>query len=81
MEDMRGLTTIDTKLHNLSNMFSIWQFNSYLRVTYVAPNWLVIWDHRHSPPVRHDIKEDGDHEEVCRLAADQLRRLSAEPLE
>ena len=66
MEDMRGLTTLDTKLHNLSNMFSIWQFNSYLRVTYVAPELEGC---------------GGDHEEVCRLAADQLRRLSAEPLE
>ena len=78
MEDMRSLTAVRTKLYNLSNMFSIWQFNSYLRVTYVAPNWLVVWDHRHSPPVRYDIKEMSDHETVCRLAADQLRRLSAE---
>lgn len=78
MEAMRDLTALGIKLSSLSSIYSIWYFNRYLRVTYVAPNWLVVWDHRYSPPQRYDIKEIGNHEAVCRLAAEQLNTLAAE---
>jgi hypothetical protein len=72
------MTALITNLIKLNNIYSIWQFNSYLRVTYVRPSWLVVWDHRYSPPQRYDFKETGDHEEVCRLTAQQLQKLAAE---
>ena len=78
MEAVRSLTAISTRLENLNNIYSIWQFNSYLRVTYVSPTWLVVWDHRHSPPERHDFKDVGDHQTVCQLAAEQLQKMSPE---
>jgi hypothetical protein len=64
------------KLKSLNNIYSVWRFNRYLRVTYVAPDWLVVWDHRQTPPNRYDIKGAGNHEAVCRQAADQLQNLS-----
>jgi hypothetical protein len=70
------VTSLVMKLNNLNNIYSIWRFNSYLRVTYVAPTWLVVWDHRHNPPTRYDFKDTDDHQTVCRLAADQLQKLS-----
>ncbi|MBZ0304085.1 MAG: hypothetical protein K8J31_30390 [Anaerolineae bacterium] len=70
------MTALITNLTNLNNVFSIWQFNSYLRVTYVSPSWLVVWDHRFSPPQRYDFKQTGDHQLVCRMAADQLQQLA-----
>ena len=70
------MTGLVKKLNSLNNVYGIWRFNSYLRVTYVAPSWLVVWDHRCSPPERYDFREVGDHLTVCRLAADQLRRLA-----
>ena len=70
------MTSLVMKLNSLNNIYGIWRFNSYLRVTYVAPTWLVVWDHRHSPPARYDFKDSGDHQTVCRLAADHLQRLS-----
>ena len=73
---MRGLTEISTRLERLNNLYSVWQFNRYLRVTYVSPSWLVVWDHRYSPPKRHDFKDMGDHENVCRLAAAHLQKLA-----
>jgi len=69
------VTELDTKLHSLNTIYGIWRFNNYLRVTYVSLGWLVVWDHRHSPPVRYDFREAGDHQAVCSLAAKQLRKL------
>lgn len=73
---MANVTTIDIKLNSLNHIHSIWQFNSYLRVTYVAPDWIVVWDHRQTPPARYDFKATGDHDTACRLAAEQLRILA-----
>ena len=81
MIETRDLTTVSAKISSLNNIYSIWYFNSYLRVTYVARNWLVVWDHRDRPPERYDFKEGGDHGTVCRLAAEQLRKLAPEYLE
>ena len=78
MNEMRGLTPLGSKLRSLNNLYSVWYFNSYLRVTYVARSWLVVWDHRDSPPERYDFREVSDHGAVCRLAADQLHKLAAE---
>ena len=75
---MRELTLLDTRLNNLNHIHSVWRFNSYLRVTYVSPKWLVVWDHRHSPPERHDFRDVGDHQTVCRLAAEHLQKLAPE---
>lgn len=75
MEEVQDLTTIGMKLDSLNNIYSVWYFNDYLRVTYVAHNWLVVWDHRYSPPKRFDFKEVGDHQTVCSLAAEQLQTL------
>lgn len=70
------MNALITNLAHLNSIYGIWRFNSYLRVTYVAPAWLVVWDHRQSPPERYDFKDVGDHQAVCRLAADQLQKLS-----
>jgi hypothetical protein len=78
MEMMRSLIEISTRLENLNNLYSVWQFNHYLRVTYVSPTWLVIWDHRHNPPERHDFKDVGDHKTVCRLTAEHLQKLAVD---
>jgi hypothetical protein len=78
MEEIRSLTTLGSKLDSLNNIYSIWYFNSYLRVTYVAPDWLVVWDHRSDPPQRYDIKKTGDHAAVCRLTEAQLKKLAAD---
>ena len=75
-EEIYIVTTLAIKLNSLNNIYSIWYFNSYLRVTYVVRSWLVVWDHRHSPPQRYDFKQVGDHQLVCRLAADQLHKLA-----
>ena len=72
------MTALLTKLNNLNNNYSVWHFNSYLRVTYIQPAWLVVWDHRQSPPQRYDIKVTDDHRAVCRLAAVQLQKLAEE---
>jgi hypothetical protein len=80
MEEVQELTTIGMKLGSLNDIYSVWYFNDYLRVTYVARNWLVVWDHRCSPPERFDFREVSDHQTVCRLAAEQLRKLAPEYL-
>ena len=80
MKERRALTALGIKLASLNNVYSIWYFNRYLRVTYVARNWLVVWDHRDSPPGRYDFREVSDHGAVCRLAAEQLHKLTAEYL-
>lgn len=67
----------DDKLNGLSRVYSVWHFNSYLRVTYVTNGWLVVWDHRDSPPVRYDCKTD-DHPAACLLAAKKLRELAVQ---
>jgi hypothetical protein len=73
---MHIVNELANKLNSLNHIFGIWHFNNYLRVTYVAPDWLVVWDHRQNPPERYDFKDAGNHQTVCRLAADQLQRLS-----
>lgn len=78
METTRDLAALGTKLESLNNIYSIWHFNSYLRVTYVSPGWLVIWDHRHNPPERCDFKDIQDHQSVCRLAAERLQKLATD---
>ena len=78
MEAVRNLNEISNRLESLNNLYSVWHFNHYLRVTYVSPTWLVVWDHRHSPPERHDFRDIGDHEIVCRLTAVQLQKLATE---
>ena len=75
------MIALAAKLNSLNHICSIWYFNSYLRVTYVVPNWLVVWDHRHNPPHRYDFQEVGDHQLVCRMAADQLHRLAQDERE
>jgi hypothetical protein len=70
------MTALLTSLNNLNSIYSIWHFNSYLRVTYIGPAWLVVWDHRHSPPQRYDFKDTDDHWAVCRMAAAQLQKLA-----
>jgi hypothetical protein len=72
------MNALVASLSNLNDIYSILHFNSYLRVTYVAPAWLVVWDHRHRPPQRFDFKNVGDHETVCELAAGQLQMLALE---
>ena len=76
MEAVRSLNEISARLESLNNLYSVWHFNDYLRVTYVSPAWIVVWDHRHSPPERHDFRDVGDHEAICRLAAEQLQKLA-----
>ena len=66
-----------SRLGGLNYMNSVWHFNDFLRVTYVAPAWLVVWDHRRRPPQRFDIKAVGDHEAVCNMAAERLQALTA----
>jgi hypothetical protein len=78
MEVMCGLTILGVRLNQLNHIYSIWRFNSYIRVTYVSQGWLVIWDHRHAPPARHDFRNNGDHETICKLAADYLQILESE---
>ena len=75
MQAASDLTVITMKLDNLNNIYSVWRFNEYLRVTYVARGWLVVWDHRASPPQRYDIKETGDHATTCKRTAEQLQKL------
>lgn len=62
------------KLAELNRVFGIWHYNHYLRVTYVAAGWLVVWDHRGHPPTRYDCQMD-DHLEACQLAENKLREL------
>lgn len=64
------------KLSSLNNIFGIWRFNAYLRVTFVCKGWLIVWDHRSQPPARHDCKTH-DHHETCNLAASILHELTA----
>lgn len=63
------------KLTGLDNIFSVWYFNDYLRVTYVSKGWLVVWDHRDHPPTRYDCK-NLDHQEACESAAITLQDLA-----
>jgi hypothetical protein len=70
------MMTLSEKLNGLNSNFGVWQFNSYLRVTYVSEGWLVVWDHRDSPPTRYDCKTSV-HREASALAADKLQELSA----
>jgi len=64
------------KLAGLNNIFGIWHVNNYLRVTFVSQGWLVVWDHRSHPPLRHDCKGQ-DHRDTCALAESKLRELIA----
>jgi len=64
------------KLSNLNNIFGIWRISPELRVTFVCEGWLIVWDHRSQPPVRHDCKTH-NHHETCTLAATKLRELAA----
>lgn len=62
------------KLVGLNSIFGIWRFNDYLRVTFVYEGWLIVWDHRNSPPIRHDCKAK-NHQDTCVLAANKLQEL------
>jgi len=68
---------LNLKISSLNSAYSVWYFNQYLRVTYVAPRWFVIWDHRQDPPERIDIKGIGDHHELCIRVAQQLQKLAS----
>lgn len=68
------MTSFD-KLNTLSGIYGVWHFNNYLRVTYVTDGWLVVWDHRSSPPMRYDCKTD-DHRGACVLASNKLKELA-----
>lgn len=74
--EILDLAAIATKLNSLNTIYSVWRFNKHLRVTYVAPGWLIVWNHRENPPQRYDIREAGDHATVCDLAAAQLQKLA-----
>lgn len=64
------------KLAGLNNIFGIWHFNKYLRVTFVSEGWLIVWDHRNHPPERHDCHMQSHHD-ACKLAAAKLQELTA----
>jgi hypothetical protein len=63
------------KIFQLDNIFSFWYFNKYLRIAYVSKGWLTVWDHRNSPPTRHDCKNT-DHNEACQMAIAEIRALT-----
>jgi len=64
------------KISKMNTVFGIWNYSDYLRVTYVAQGWLIVWDHRQSPPTRYDCKES-EHDQACQLALEKLRELTA----
>ncbi len=67
--------TLLQQLVELNTTYGIWYYNTYLRVTFVSKNWLVVWDHRAKPPVRYDCKGP-NHNETCMMAADKLEDLT-----
>lgn len=69
------MMTTHEKLVNLNDIFGIWQVNDFLRVTYVSQCWLIVWDHRQHPPVRHDCKAR-NHQLTCAVAAEKLQELA-----
>ena len=67
---------------NLNNMISkmntnssIWHYTDYFRVTYVCEGWLIVWDHRQSPPTRYDCR-DINHDTACNSVVDKLVELA-----
>jgi len=62
------------KIFNLDTNFGIWRYTDRLRITYVSPCWLVVWDHQQKPPARYDCQAS-DHPETCVLAEKKLREL------
>lgn len=64
------------RIYRMNALFSIWRCNERVRVTFVAPGWLIVWDHRSSPPVRYDCRDD-NHAAVCDLAIRKLRDLAS----
>ena len=63
------------RIYQLDNIHSFWYFNNYLRIAYVSTGWLIVWDHRESPPARHDCK-NSDHNEACNISIETIRALS-----
>jgi hypothetical protein len=72
--NVNSMTTHGT-INGLNGVFGVWHFNSYLRVTFVANGWLVVWDHRDNPPTRYDCKA-ANHQATCELASSKLRELT-----
>lgn len=62
------------KVSNLNSIFGVWQYTKALRITYVAQKWLIVWDHKQTPPVRYDCQGE-THHEACTSAVNKLNEL------
>lgn len=61
----------------MSTVFGIWNFNNRLRVTYVSQGWLIVWDHKETPPIRYDCQEKS-HTEACISVVNKLDELTGQ---
>jgi len=63
------------KVSNLDTIFGIWHYTDHIRVTYVAVGWLIVWDHKQSPPTRYDCHHD-THQAACDSAVAKIKELT-----
>jgi len=63
------------KVSQLNNVFGVWRLSNRLRVTYVSPCYLVVWDHEQNPPKRYDCKGI-NHDETCHSVVNRIHELS-----
>ena len=61
----------------MDTRFGIWRYTERLRITYVAQGWLVVWDHKQLPPVRHDC-HNSTHSQACDSVIQKLHELQQE---
>jgi hypothetical protein len=62
-------------VYKMNTLFGIWHYNDRIRVTYVSQGWLVVWDHKQTPPRRYDC-QNKDHHEACTTAINKLREIA-----
>ena len=68
------MNTFD-KVYKMNTVFGIWNYSKYLRITYVSQGWLVVWDHRQTPPTRYDCQSN-NHHDTCISVIDKINQLS-----
>lgn len=64
------------KVYKMNTVFGIWRYSERIRVTYVSPTWLVVWDHKQSPPTRYDC-HGKTHDEACSSVINKLQELTS----
>ena len=63
------------RIYKMNTNYGIWRYSERLRITYVSPGWLVVWDHYQNPPDRYDCHAK-THDKACEAVLLKLGELA-----